>query len=192
MSLILDAGALLAVERGRRDVVALIKQEMLSGRAPVAHGGVVGQVWRGGAGRQARLATLVPGLDVRPLDVQLGQQSGALLGKTRGADVIDAALAILAGDGDVLLTSDPTDLALLVRAAGVHVDVVRVLSVPTPPPWGRPRMERPAQRRRSARGLVFARVRSGRPPPYRQLEDLVGVLQNGGPVGHDDRRAPPA
>jgi hypothetical protein len=126
MSLLLDAGALFAVERGRRDVVALIKHEMLSGRVPVTHGGVLGQVWRGGAGRQARLASLVPGLDVRPLDVQLGRQSGVLLGKTRGADVIDAALAILAGDGDVLLTSDPTDLAQLVRAAGIHVDVVRV------------------------------------------------------------------
>jgi hypothetical protein len=126
MSLILDAGALLAVERGRRDVVALIKQEMLSGRVPVTHGGVIGQVWRGGAGRQARLASLLPGLDVRPLDVRLGRQSGVLLSKTRGADVIDAALAILAGDGDVLLTSDPIDLAPLVRAAGAHVDVVPV------------------------------------------------------------------
>ncbi len=45
-----DAGAFVAVERGDRDVVALIKRERLAGRVPVSHGGVVAQVWRGGPG----------------------------------------------------------------------------------------------------------------------------------------------
>ena len=52
MSLILDAGAFVAVERGERDVVALVKRERLAKRSPVTHGGVVGQVWRGGSGRR--------------------------------------------------------------------------------------------------------------------------------------------
>ncbi len=124
MSLVLDAGALLAVERGHRDVVALIKQELLAGRVPLTHGGVVGQVWRGG--RQARLATLLSGLHVWPLDERLGRQAGELLAAARRADVVDAALALLASDGDSVLTSDPGDIATLARAAGVHVDVVRV------------------------------------------------------------------
>lgn len=34
--LVLDAGAFVAVERGDRDVVALVKRERLSGRAPAA------------------------------------------------------------------------------------------------------------------------------------------------------------
>lgn len=42
MTLVLDAGALVAVERDNRDVVALIKRERLPGRTPVTHGGVVG------------------------------------------------------------------------------------------------------------------------------------------------------
>ena len=46
--LVLDAGAFVAVERGDRDVVALIKRERLAGRVPVSHGGVVAQVWRRG------------------------------------------------------------------------------------------------------------------------------------------------
>jgi hypothetical protein len=126
VSLILDAGALVAVERGERDTVALIKHELSAGRAPLTHGGVIGQVWRGGTGRQASLARLLPGLDVTPLDATLGRRAGVLLAKTRTADVIDAALVLLATDGDTLLTSDPRDLTVLAAAAGVHVDVVRV------------------------------------------------------------------
>ncbi len=126
MSLILDSGALLAVERGDRDTAALLKQELLARRVPITHGGVIGQVWRGGARRQANLARLLPALDVRAVDTLLGRRAGVLLGKTRTADVIDAALALLADEGDSLLTSDPDDLAALVAAAGVHVDVVRI------------------------------------------------------------------
>ena len=55
MSLIFDAGAFVAIERGDRDLVALIKRERLANRSPLTHGGVIGQVWRGGFGRQANL-----------------------------------------------------------------------------------------------------------------------------------------
>jgi hypothetical protein len=126
MSLVLDAGALVAVERADRDTIALIKQELLAERAPVTHGGVVGQVWRGGAGRQAILARLLPALEIAALDAALGSRAGVLLGRTRRQDVIDAALVLLAADGDVLLTSDPSDLAPLAAAAGLQVDIVRV------------------------------------------------------------------
>jgi len=125
VSLILDSGALVAVERGDRDTVALIKHELTAGRSPLTHGGVIGQVWRGGSGRQASLARLLPGLDVAPLDTGLGRRAGVLLAKTRTADVIDAALVLLAADGDTLLSSDPGDMAVLAAALGVHVDVVR-------------------------------------------------------------------
>jgi hypothetical protein len=123
--LVLDAGALVAVERMSRDVIALIKRERLEGRAPITHGGIVGQVWRGG-GRQANLARLLPGLDVAALDVDLGRRAGALLARSRSTDVIDAALALLAQDGDEILTSDPDALRVLVAASGVHADVVEV------------------------------------------------------------------
>jgi hypothetical protein len=126
VTLVLDAGALVAVERDDRHTIALLKQELLAGRAPLTHGGVLGQVWRGGAGRQARLARLVPALHVIALDAALGQRAGVLLGRARQTDVIDAALVLLAEDGDVLVTSDPDDLTPLARAAGLHVDIVRV------------------------------------------------------------------
>jgi len=124
--LVLDAGALLAVERGDREVIALIKAERRAGRAPITHGGVIGQVWRGGTGRQSYLAKLLHGLQVVPLDDALGRRAGLLLARTKTADVIDAAVALLARDGDQLLTSDPRDLRRLVRVTEAHVDLVEV------------------------------------------------------------------
>jgi len=126
LSLILDAGALVAVERGDRDIVALVKRERLAERAPLTHGGVIAQVWRGGVGRQALLARFLAGLDVEALDISLGKRAGALLGRSGGADAIDAAIVCLAGDGDEILTSDPNDLRALAEAAGLHVELIPV------------------------------------------------------------------
>ncbi|HVZ34305.1 MAG TPA: hypothetical protein VG963_17880 [Polyangiaceae bacterium] len=116
----------MAIERGNREVVALIKRDRLAGRAPRTHGGVVAQVWRGGRGRQAALALLLPGLHVIALDRDFGRRVGALLARAKTSDVIDAAVALLASDGDEILTSDPDDLRVLVRATGAHVDIVAV------------------------------------------------------------------
>lgn len=126
MTIVLDAGALVAVERNDRDVLALLKRELVAGRAPRTHGGVVGQVWRTGGGRQAPLARLLPAVEVRPIDSDLGKRAGALLGIARAADVIDAAVVLLAEDGDEIFTSDPGDLASLAAAAGLHVDLVPI------------------------------------------------------------------
>ena len=126
MTLVLDAGALVAIARGERDVMALLKQELVARRVPLTHGGVVGQVWRGGSGRQARLAHALPALRVAALDDELGRRAGILLGRAGRADVIDAALVLLASDGDSILTSDAGDVVPLAERAGLHVDVVPV------------------------------------------------------------------
>lgn len=126
MSIVLDAGALVAVERGDRVLMAILKRERQENRAPVTHGGVVGQVWRGGHGRQANLARLLAGVEVRPLDDRLGRQSGVLLAAAGGADVIDAAVVLLSVDGDEIFTSDPADLHDLAGAAGRQVDLIPV------------------------------------------------------------------
>lgn len=126
MSVVLDAGALVAVERGDRDMIAVIKRERQRGRAPLSHGGVIGQVWRGGHGRQANLARLLPGVAVQPIDDNLGRQAGVLLRSAGSADVIDAALVLLAQDGDEIFTSDPADLRSLAQATGAHVELVPV------------------------------------------------------------------
>jgi hypothetical protein len=126
MTLVFDAGAFVAAERGDRTVMALLKAELLAGRTPITHGGVVGQIWRGGAGRQAPLAQLLDGVAVEPVDEELGKRAGLLLKLTRGRDVIDAAVVLLAHDGDTILTSDPGDLAALAAEADIHLDLAAV------------------------------------------------------------------
>lgn len=125
MTFVLDAGALVAIERGDARIHALLKQALIAGRPPATHGGVVGQVWRGGR-RQAALARALAGILVVPLDDELGRRGGTLLAATRTSDIVDAALVLLARDGDTILTSDPKDIARLAAAAQLHVDVVRV------------------------------------------------------------------
>lgn len=126
MRLVLDAGAFLAVERDDRETVALLKREFIARRVPVTHGGVVGQVWRGGTSRQANVARLLVGIEVSSLDDLLGRRVGVLLGQTKKADAIDAALVLLATEGDTILTSDTSDLRPLAVAADLHVDIVAV------------------------------------------------------------------
>ena len=124
--LVLDAGAFVAVERGDRDVMALVKRERLADRVPVTCGGVVAQVWRGGHGRQAPVARLLAGVLVMPIDDRLGRRAGGLLARSGQSDAIDAVVTCLAADGNDILTSDPGDLRELAEAAGIHVDLIPV------------------------------------------------------------------
>jgi hypothetical protein len=93
---------------------------------PVTHGGVIGQAWRGHGPRQALLAKALAGIEVRPLDEKLGRAAGELLAAARRRDVVDAALVLLARDGDDILTSDPHDLEPLARASKRHVEIITV------------------------------------------------------------------
>ena len=124
MTLVLDSGALIALERNERSMWVRLKAAERSGEIPLSHGGVLGQVWRGGP-RQARVSVALRGIDVRPLDRSLGRAVGELLARTSSSDVIDAAVVLLSVDGDQIVTSDRDDFAGLVRAAGRHVELIR-------------------------------------------------------------------
>jgi hypothetical protein len=104
--------------------MTLILDTLLSQSVPASHGGVIGQAWRDGGPRQARLAAALKSLDVRPLDDDLGRKAGSLLAGAGTKDVIDAALVLLAEDGDEIVTSDPIDVAALAGHAGLHADIV--------------------------------------------------------------------
>lgn len=86
---------------------------------------VVAQVWRNG-GRQANLARVLAGVEVRSLDGRDGRRAGELLASTGTADVVDAHLTLLARPDDRVLTSDPGDIGRLLAARGIGADVVRV------------------------------------------------------------------
>ena len=125
VTLILDSGALIALERNDRAMWRRLKSAMLAESIPVTHGGVVAQVWRGTGPRQALLAEALAGVDVRPLNDRLGRAAGELLSRSRTSDAIDAALVLLAADGDHIVTSDVGDLEPLAALAGRHVELVQ-------------------------------------------------------------------
>jgi hypothetical protein len=125
VTLVLDAGALIAIDKGDRAMWRRLKSAHLAGDVPLSHGGIIGQAWRGRGPRHALLVRALAGLDVRPLDEALGRAAGELLAAAKRRDVVDAALVLLATDGDHIVTSDPDDLAPLARASGRHVEIIR-------------------------------------------------------------------
>jgi predicted nucleic acid-binding protein len=115
----LDTGALIALDRGDKRMIALLQQALAQGRTFRVPSGVVGQAWRDGRA-QATLARFLRGEEVEivPLDDQLARSCGELCGATNTSDVIDASVAILARDRrDAIVTSDPHDLRRLDPAA---------------------------------------------------------------------------
>ena len=114
---VLDSGALIAVERGSPKVQALLERISSLGMTVLVPAGVVAEVWRDGA-RQARVARLLAATATRVVafDEIRARAVGVLLGKTAEEDVVDASVVICAREhgGDVaVLTSDPTDLGKL-------------------------------------------------------------------------------
>ncbi|HEX7080422.1 MAG TPA: hypothetical protein VF329_05365 [Gammaproteobacteria bacterium] len=83
------------------------------------------ETWRGRGPRQALLAKALDGIYVHALDAGLGRAAGELLAAARTHDVVDAALVLLAEDGDHIVTSDPKDLEPLAVLSGRHVEIIR-------------------------------------------------------------------
>jgi hypothetical protein len=125
MSLVLDAGALQAIDRRDRRVGAMLRVAQQT-RIPVRTSpAAVAQVWRHGA-RQAQLARVLAGVAVPPLDLSTGKRLGVLLGVTGSSDVVDAHVASLASAGDQVLTSDSDDLRKLLEALSVEAELIRI------------------------------------------------------------------
>jgi hypothetical protein len=121
---VLDAGAFVAVERNDRAMVARLRVAQQQGVELRTNAMVVAQVWRDGRGRQAALARLLRGVDVRAVDQATGRAAGSLLARSGTADPVDATVVLLAAPGDRILTSDPVDLVRLARAAGSRAAVI--------------------------------------------------------------------
>jgi len=125
MNAILDAGAFVAIERRDRKVGAMLRvlqQQRVPLRTSAA---VLAQVWRDGR-KQAELARVLTGVDVRALSPGDDKRTGELLGRAKMNDVVDGHVAVLTDDGDRILTSDADDLDTLVRARGIKATIVAV------------------------------------------------------------------
>ncbi len=117
--IVLDAGALIALDRGDKRMIALLHRALAQGRAFRVPAGVVGQAWRDGR-VQIILARFLRSEEVEivPLDGQLARSCGELCGATGSSDIIDASVVILARERrDPIVTSDPNDLRRLDPAA---------------------------------------------------------------------------
>jgi hypothetical protein len=111
----LDAGALIAFERGQRRAVSLVARARERGEQLCIPAGVVGQVWRDGR-RQANLARLLgsDSCDIVGLDDRGARAAGQLLGVSGGNDVIDATVVLCARSRNHrIATSDPDDMHCL-------------------------------------------------------------------------------
>jgi hypothetical protein len=116
-ALILDAGALLAVDRNDRAMIARLEVASRSGLELRSNAMAVAEVWRDRRGRQVSLARQLQAVDVRAVSPGDGRAAGELLADAGTADPIDATVVLLAGPGDRILTSDPADLIRLAEAA---------------------------------------------------------------------------
>jgi hypothetical protein len=121
-ALVFDTGALISIDRGDRGVGALLHAAADDGIDAVTSSTCVTQAWRDPA-RQARLARALAGFVEQPLDPAVARRCGLLLATSGTSDIADAAVALLAQDGDTILTSDPLDIHHLLHAADRHARV---------------------------------------------------------------------
>ena len=112
---VLDSGALIALEKASPRMTQLLL-EVRDGKAMIiVPDGVLAQVWRGGTGRQARVAAL---LGLKPgqcasasLDTEAAKRIGQKIAECGHSDVIDVQVALIAEDrGAAVVTSDRKDI----------------------------------------------------------------------------------
>lgn len=125
MNAVLDAGALVAVDKRDRTVGAMLRVLQRDGVPVRTSAGALAQVWRHGA-RQANLARVLPGVDVAALDESTARKVGELLRQNRSDDLVDAHVALLVQPDDRVLTSDRPDIQALLRSRKVKATIVLV------------------------------------------------------------------
>lgn len=116
-TLVLDAGALIAVERYDRSMWAILAEARERGTETVVPATVLAQAWRGGP-RSAPIARLLEACMVDALDEGRSKDVGVRLGACGMNDVPDGHVACVAtARNAVVATSDPDDIAALSEAS---------------------------------------------------------------------------
>lgn len=117
----MDAGALIAVDRGDRRVLVLLARALETGAVVTVPATALAQAIRRPE-RQARLARLIrqPGADVISLDRADATSTGRLLAASGTSDIADAHVVICARRASQpVVTSDPGDLRALDPAISI-------------------------------------------------------------------------
>lgn len=129
-ALVLDAGALIALDRNDRVMWAMLKVAADDAATVQVPAGAIAQAWRDGR-RQALLSRALAHCDEVPLDGVVARAAGLLCGRARAGDVIDASVALtVAGlarhESVAIATSDPDDMSRLLSVLDVAARVVQV------------------------------------------------------------------
>jgi hypothetical protein len=121
-AVILDTGALIAIDRGDRRVGAMLHEAARHRIDAITSCVCVAEAWRDPA-RQARLSRALAGVVERPLDPGAARACGTLLAKSHSSDVADAAVAMIARADDVVLTRDAGDIKHLLDSSGIGAQI---------------------------------------------------------------------
>lgn len=129
-SLVLDAGALIALDRNDREVWAMLRVAIDDALLIQVPAGAIAQAWRDGR-RQVLLTRALQHCDEVALDGAIARAAGLLCGRSKTTDIVDASVAIaaagLARRGAVsVLTSDSGDIDHLVATLGIAANIVAV------------------------------------------------------------------
>lgn len=129
-ALVLDTGALIALDRNDRTVWAMLRNAADDSAQVSVPAGVVAQAWRDGS-RQALLSRALTHCDEVPLKGSLSRATGLLCGRAGTADIVDASVALVAAARSqtgptALITSDPTDLRHLLHTLNASVRLVTI------------------------------------------------------------------
>lgn len=127
-SLVLDAGALIALDLDHRETWALLRIASDEGNLIEVPAGVIAQAWRDGR-RQVLLVRALRHCDEVPLDGALARAAGMLCADARTRDIVDASVAMVAAgraryDTVCIVTSDPGDIGHLMKTLGVAVHLI--------------------------------------------------------------------
>lgn len=119
--LVLDAGVLIAHERGDRSPVAWLDRAAREGVDIAVAAPTIAEVWRNGS-HQARLARLLNVCRIVDCDRHLARSGGEIMARVNSSETLDAiVVAAAATVGGAVLTDDLSDLGPLGAAAGVRV-----------------------------------------------------------------------
>ena len=125
MTVVLDADALIAVDKRDRAVGAMLRVLQRDGVPIVTSAAVVAQAWPDSR-RQVHLARTLAGLDIAALDDVAAKRVGELLRANGTSDLADAHVALLVQPQDRVLTGDEDDIKALLRTRRVKAVTVRV------------------------------------------------------------------
>jgi len=124
-SVVYDAGVLIAADRAQRRVWAEHRVRLEAGLIPLVPAPVVAQASR--SPKQAQMRRLLRGCEVVAFDAAAAHAAGALLGKTRTRDIVDASIAELSirKQADIV-SDDAADIRRLLSAAHANISILGV------------------------------------------------------------------